>query len=194
MIITSDGFIEIDITDEMFARAKTKADEMGALRNSIRNGQGNLAGFLGEEVVLTAWGCAESQNTYQHDVTFEGVTFEVKSKDRTVPPRLDYMASVANYNPRQRADFYVFTSLVRPNKDDRLFFTKGYVIGIMSKEDYLRQATFMKKGQIDPTDPRGWTIKADCYNLAYQHLHRFHDWVSVATILPASAHHDLVGM
>ena len=172
MNITTDGFIEIEITSEMTARAKEKADEMGELRNSIRRGQGNLAGFLGEEVVLAAWGGSESHNTFQHDITFEDVTFEVKTKDRTVAPRIDYEASVANFNTRQTADFYVFVSLYRVKETGD--YTRGYVIGVIEKEAYKKQATFLRVGDVDPSN--GWKVSADCYNLPYKELARFDAW------------------
>jgi hypothetical protein len=172
MNITSDGFIEIEITPEMTARAQEKAQEMGELRNSIRRGQGNLAGFLGEEVVLAAWSGSESHNTFQHDITFEDVTFEVKTKDRTVEPRADYEASVANFNTRQQADFYVFVSLFRPKGTQE--YQRGYVIGVIEKEAYKQQANFLRVGDTDPSN--GWRVSADCYNLPYEKLVSFKDW------------------
>ena len=42
--------IEIQITDDIKTIAKNKANEMGRLRNSITDGEGNLAGFIGEAV------------------------------------------------------------------------------------------------------------------------------------------------
>lgn len=170
MRITDDGFIEIDITEDMITRARIKAEEMGELRNSIRRGAGNLAGFLGEEVVLAAWNGSESCNTFQHDVTFDGTTFEIKTKDRTVPPRLSYEASVANYNARQDADFYVFVSLLRREN----VYVKGWVCGIIAKRDYETMATFLRKGDIDPSN--GWVVSADCFNLGYRWLTRFETW------------------
>lgn len=172
MIITHDGFIEVVITDEMISRAAAKDREMGELNNSIRNGDGNLCGFLGEEVVLAAWNGSTSQNTYQHDITFEEISFEVKSKDRTVAPLLEYESSVAKFNTRQRADFYVFTSLLRRKgtKD----YTKGYVLGIIDKQEYFEKATFLRVGDIDPSN--NWKVRADCYNLHYRHLTRFSNW------------------
>lgn len=178
-VVTDEGFLRLTVLPEDYEWAKARAEEMGALNNSIREGAGNLAGFLGESLVRRAFGC-DQENTYNFDLRFgddEGnATFEAKTKDRTVPPRLDYMASVANFNTRQQADYYVFISLVRPDQNDRSFFSEGYVVGLLRKTDYLSAATFMKKGQIDPTDSRGWKIKADCYNLAYRSLHRFDAW------------------
>jgi hypothetical protein len=172
MNITREGFIEIDITQEMVDRASEKAQEMGELRNSIRRGSGNLAGFLGEEIVLAAWGGSESHNTYQHDITFEGTSFEVKTKDRTVAPRAGYEASVANFNTAQRADFYVFVSLYRVKETGD--YTRGYIIGIIQKETYKDRAKFLKVGDVDPSN--GWKVSADCYNLPYDDLVKFENW------------------
>ena len=41
--------IEVEITEKMKQRAWRKAREMGKLKNSITKGDGNIAGFLGEE-------------------------------------------------------------------------------------------------------------------------------------------------
>jgi len=43
--------IEVKITELMKKRAWHKARSMGKLKNSILQGGGNIAGFLGEEVV-----------------------------------------------------------------------------------------------------------------------------------------------
>jgi hypothetical protein len=169
MKILDNGFIEVEITSEMVSRASEKAKEMGALRNSIRRGEGNLAGFLGEEVVLKAFPGSTSHNTYQHDITMEHLSIEVKTKDRTVEPRIDYEASVANFNTSQKADFYVFVSLYRPkNTQD---YQRGFVLGVIEKEAYKDKATYLKVGDIDPSN--GWEVKAACYNLPYSRLVRF---------------------
>lgn len=167
MIITDDGFIEVDITPDMYSRAEANAAALGELRNSIRRGEGNLCGFLGEEVVKIAFPGSTSQNTFQHDVDYDGCTFEVKTKDRTVRPKWDYEASVANFNARQNADYYVFVSLLRRGD----VYVRGYVTGFISKADYMAKATFLKVGDYDPTN--GWRVSADCYNVPYFELHNF---------------------
>ena len=42
--------IEVKITEDMKKRAWAKSREMGVIKNSIMKGDGNIAGFLGEEV------------------------------------------------------------------------------------------------------------------------------------------------
>jgi hypothetical protein len=160
--------IEIEITPEMIARAQTKSQAMGSLNNSIRNGRGNLCGFLGEICVETLLG-AQENNTYQFDLVWNGVELEVKTKDRTVKPCAEFDASVANYNARQTADCYVFVSLLRNKSSGQ--YTHGYVMGLMPKTEYIQRARFMRKGDIDPSN--GWEVSADCYNLPYGDLYHF---------------------
>ena len=169
MGIDENGFIRVEITQEMMEIAKAKAKDLGVLKNSIRKGEGNLVGFLGEELVLVAFPGSKSENTYQHDISTSDLTFEVKSKDRTVDPLLHYEASVANYNTSQRADYYVFTSIFRDKKTNA--YTHGHIIGMVGKDSYKQMATFLNVGDIDPSN--GWEVKAACYNLPYRELTRF---------------------
>ena len=176
MKINEHNFLEIDITQDMMQRAQHKAAQLGQLKNSIRSGKGNLVGFLGEEIVLAAKADAVSCNeksgkvAYNHDIIFEdsGITVEVKSKDRTVFPSPNYEASVADFNTRQETDCYVFTSIYRPDKNNPLLYTKGHILGFISKSDYYSKCKFWKKGDIDPSN--GWVVSADCYNLPYFEL------------------------
>ena len=48
-------------------RARKKAIDMGRIANSITNGGGNLAGFIGE-IVVTDYIKAKEQNTYDYDI------------------------------------------------------------------------------------------------------------------------------
>ena len=43
--------IEVKVTNDMFLTAREKSVEVGKLNNSILNGGGNLAGFIGEIIV-----------------------------------------------------------------------------------------------------------------------------------------------
>lgn len=168
MTITPEGFFRVQITADMLATAQAKSAEMGTLKNSIRKGKGNLAGFLGEEIVLVAFPGSISNNSYNHDIDFDGVRLEVKTKDRTVSPSLDYDVSIANFNTRQDADFYVFVSLFRDKKTNQ--YTHGFVCGMIDKATYRSKSTFYRKGDIDPSN--GWVVSADCHNLPISDLAR----------------------
>ena len=150
--------IEVDISDDIISNAKIKADEMGSLNNSIRKGDGNLVGFIGEYVVADYLD-GTINNTYDYDITHCNVRIDVKTKECTSPPKPYYECSIAGYNTKQQCDVYVFT---------RVCNRKCWILGWMLKEDYFKRAKFMKKGQIDTSN--NFTVKADCYNLAISDL------------------------
>lgn len=152
----------------MIERAQAEADRIGHLRNSIRDGAGNLVGCIGEQAFLELFPGAVSDNTFQHDIRMDDITIECKTKDRTVSPRLDYEASVANANTSQQAEYYVFMSVLRDSATNR--YIRAYFCGIISKKEYFEKATFLEAGTVDPSN--GWRVKASCWNLPYRELDR----------------------
>jgi len=150
--------IEIKITQDIRERAQEKADEMGRLNNSIRQGEGNLVGFMGEQIVANYLNaCVE--NTYDYDIMMHGAKLDVKTKECTSPPKPHYECSIAAYNTKQKCNAYVFTRICQDT---------CWILGWMPKEAYFKKAKFMQKGQIDPSN--NFVVRADCYNLAIQDL------------------------
>ena len=81
--------IETPIPDGWRLTAEWMADDMGELNNSIRRGEGNMYGFLGELLFIDLTG-AYHNNTYDWDVELaDGSTVDVKTKCVTSPPK-DY--------------------------------------------------------------------------------------------------------
>lgn len=153
--------IEVAISATMLVESRDKAAEMGRLRNSILNGAGNIAGFIGEAIAQQVLG-GERINTYDYDLILpSGITIDVKTKQTSVKPLETYECSIAALNTTQECDYYCF---VRVKND----FTVGWYLGVYRKEDYLRDAIFMKKGTVDASN--GYTVKSDCYNLKISSL------------------------
>jgi hypothetical protein len=158
--------IEIEITEEMKRRAWRKAREMGKLNNSITKGDGNIAGFLGEEVANSVIGGTVT-NTYDYDIISgdqQLITWDVKTKRCTSPPKDYYDCSVAAFNTKQKCDRYVFVRI--ENKNGR--WGRAWILGWYDKNQYFKDARFLKKGQIDPDN--NFKVKADCYNIAIKDL------------------------
>jgi hypothetical protein len=157
--------IEVSINKFLLGMARQKAEEMGKLNNSITAGEGNLAGFLGEFIAAQEIG-AEVNNTYEYDLlvgdTANLIRIDVKTKRCTSKPRDFYECSIADYNTKQNCDIYVFTRLLW-HKAKPQVWERGWLLGWLPKKDYFEQATFLKKGQVDPSN--NYTVKADCYNL-----------------------------
>lgn len=153
--------IEVAITPTMLVEARDKAAEMGKLHNSITSGAGNIAGFIGEAIAQQVLG-GKLDNTYDYDLVLDnGTKIDVKTKQTSVKPLDSYDCSIANLNTKQQCDYYAF---VRVKND----FTVGWYLGVYSKELYMRDAVFMKKGTVDPSN--GYVVKSDCWNLKINKL------------------------
>jgi len=155
-------------TEAQIARAKRMADELGELNNSITHGEGNAHGFLGEILVAEAIG-AEHSNSFDYDLilpTKKGpITIDVKTKRCASTPWPNYECSIADYNPDQQCEFYVFVRILEN-------FEMAWIVGKIKKEDYYKKAVFRTKGQKDPNGLKGvdFHFTADCYNLAINAL------------------------
>ena len=69
---------------------------MGAIRNSIRRGAGNAVGFLAEIMLADYLGC-ERTPCKDYDLTWNGTTIDVKTKETTVPPRTITIAALQRH-------------------------------------------------------------------------------------------------
>lgn len=154
--------IKLNIQTEDIVLAKQKSQEMGKLNNSIRKGEGNIIGFLGEILFIREFGGTHS-NTYDYDVIFNDKKIDIKTKETTVEPKSYYYASVAAFNTKQKCDAYYF---VRIKKD----LSVGWLLGGMLKSEFFSKAIFNKAGEEDPTSHLGWRFRADCYNLEIKDL------------------------
>ena len=145
----------------MLVEARDKAVEMGQLYNSITRGGGNIAGFLGEAIAQKVLG-GSLENTYDYDLVLDnGIKVDVKTKQTGYVPLDSYDCSIAALNTKQECDYYCF---VRVKKD----FSVGWYLGVYSKQDYINDAVFMKKGDLDPSN--GYVVKSDCYNIKISQL------------------------
>ena len=146
---------EVKIIKSMLVDASNRARELGILRHSISKGMGNVAGMLGEEIVLKVLG-GKLESNYDYDILLpDGSTTDVKTKLTTVKPLPEYSCSVSAYNIRQKCDSYSF---VRVKKD----LTIGWYLGTIGKLDFFNEARFVEKGAIDPTNK--YKARTSCFN------------------------------
>jgi hypothetical protein len=156
-------YTEVYLTPEMIDKAEAMASDMGRLNRSITNGERNSAGFLGELVFEDWYPEAIRDNTFEHDFIFHGAKVDVKTKVRAYKPRHYYEVSVSAYR-LQKADVYFFVSLL----EEKNRYTKAYLLGWASKNDFLQNARLMKKGEVDPLN--NFKVSSDCYNLEISKL------------------------
>lgn len=162
----------IEFTKDMLVSAKIRADSLGVLNNSITNGRGNLAGFIGEEAIAGYLG-ASIVGTFNHDIILKnGESLEVKTKRRSVVPAPYFEGSIAEKSTHQKPDIYAFMStygkLVNGTRDKYCKLYSVWLCGFISYGDFFDKAVFYKKGT---KFSNGFTSKADMYNLPYSKLH-----------------------
>jgi hypothetical protein len=159
--------ILVDVTIDMINFAIEESKRLGVLNNSIRNGNGNIVGVLGELAVLKHFKEATKVKSYEYDVEYQGKKIEVKSQQRKVIPTESYDVNVSNYNPNQTADYYFFTSVTFRNN----CFESVYLLGYYPKNEYIKTARLIKKGEVDLTN--NWICSADCYSMQIKDLFKF---------------------
>lgn len=154
---------EFNIEDYQIEHAKSKAHELGILKNSIRKGEGNFVGFLGEECVSKNY-AMNIKNSYDYDLEYFGCKFDVKTKLVRTKPQDNYECSVYDFNTKQKCDYYVFVRIL----DD---FKKGWVLGFIPKEMFYSRAIKHKKGDIDTSN--NFIFPSDAWNLPHSSLLEF---------------------
>ena len=149
--------IEVPITGQMIADAKEEADTFkDNLKNSAVNGELTYIGLLGEMLCKTAIWKFKGPSTYDYDVTLNGSKWDVKSKRRSVLPRMDYSVSVCNLNGRQKCDYYIFTSVC-------LGKMVGHVLGYYPSDLFWRDCAMINKRGGDGDN--GFSALATTYNM-----------------------------
>jgi hypothetical protein len=162
--------IEVRVTDEMRGAAVNAASRIKHMHNSITKLDGLPAGYLGEYIVAEHYG-AQLWNTQDYDLVFpDGTKVDVKTKRRTVVPKLSYEGSVSDFNTSQKCDIYVFVSVMKN-------LSRGWIMGYYPRDEYYEVATFLRKGSIDPSN--GFRVRADCHNVPYSILRQ---WEENATV------------
>lgn len=151
---------EVEITASMIEKAKKKAANIGALKNSLTKGGGNLAGFLGEELVTSLLPSSLHKSTKDYDLIYtnkkgEDVKIEVKTKRRGVEPLPHYTCHVTGTSTHQKTDIYIFCQVNMRKEPYR-----GWVLGWISAEDFYKTAEFKRKGEVDGY---GHKERADSY-------------------------------
>lgn len=146
------------LTPAAITEVAARAAARGQLNDrTLMKGDGNAAGFTGEELVR-AYLPFLMQDRENRDFDFytdiiptgpQGsarvltpmrFTFDVKSRRIKVAPRLDFDCKIPVYQvKRQKCDAYIFTA---PREDMR----GGWLLGWISKADFMARAAYHKKG------------------------------------------------
>ena len=150
-------------SQDQIQRAKELFD-FRVLNNSITQGDGNLAGALGEIIVCDHYN-ASHENTYDYDLIIKEKKIDVKTKrhNQELSPTPNWAAAVSNFNTHQKCDYYCFVGMGYD-------LSVAYIFGFMQKDDFYQKSIFGKKGEIDPFGNGVWTFSSDCYVMRVKDL------------------------
>ena len=162
------------ITKEILWLAEKRIEDDPIFKNSIRGKEANLIGSIGEvlferciqDAGLTLEKETGEKEKYNHDfVIGEEFTVDVKTKDRNVPPKLNYDCTVAQKTlDHQEPDFFYFISLLKKKG----IFTDGYLLGAIDTPNLLIRGEKWKEGDIDARN--GKSIRVDCVSIEIKNL------------------------
>lgn len=171
------GYRRLVLSKELIDLALDRAGSLPVFDYSHRKEQANLVGCIGE-VVFEAFLRRheiefrdETVSTRRDYLVADALAIDVKTKDRTVPPRRDYDNSVPLYNhDHQRPDYYYFISLRRDGQpsSDPYRFKEAYILGGIGIAQLDTIGVHWKKGEVDPSNgTKFWT---DCLNVRMDQL------------------------
>lgn len=165
-LIGTNNAVRVSFTKEQYdravARSKSHPDRTTDPR-SITRGHGLITGCLGEIIVedflLHVKQCDDHDRDLKDKFNFDllmadGTTIEVKSKGHGVSdcPSF-YDASVSAFNPRQKADYYVFVRVHGKRLRDSYGFDhsnseKAWICGMKAKDEIIQPHRLMKRGTV----------------------------------------------
>ena len=160
-------------------KAIERAEGLPIYEGSHRGAKANEVGCLGEivmEIFFKEHDIAykDDRVSTQHDyVIKEKYTLDVKTKDRTVPPRSYYDCSVPLYNhEHQRPDYYYFVSLFRDKKyvnaNDIRRFKEAFICGGKDLQSLEKEGKQWEAGETDPSN--NTTFWTACINIRMDKL------------------------
>ncbi len=186
-MITQENIITLPVSDLIRQKAYEFANPLGENYNqkTIRKDNiGRHVGFIGELMTLKYlhnngiiydWQNFDPKKpNYNFDININGIKVDIKTKDRTVDPKLNYDCSIAGYS-KQHCDYYVFISLTRADTS----YHTAHILGYMPHDEYYEKSKAWKKGDIDPSN--GWKVSIDCFNLPIQNLYPISDLCKIIT-------------
>jgi len=155
--------LQIKIRSKNLQRAQNRSKNFTGSKSTFSKGS-HIYGFLSEEIFLDNFG-GELIDNRDFDIWVEGLgAIDLKTKVCTSAPKPEYSCSVASYQMKNKCDYYAF---FRTMKD------KSYTwfLGIISKDRFLKEAEFIKKGTRDG----GFVHRVDTYSIPISKLESFHE-------------------
>lgn len=151
----------LNISDTLWVQARKNSIKLGQLPNSFTNGEGNLAGMIGE-LTVAKYLNVKLDNTYDYDMIYKDIKIDVKTKRTSVEPK-DYYLCTVPAKRLQACDVYYFTRVLSN-------YSQVYLLGWIKASDFIDDSKLFLKGEQEPdTD---FVFKQDCYAIPIRLLNK----------------------
>lgn len=155
----------IKVSDEILQHSQYQVDHYDFGKRYFANGdkEQQLTGVIGQSIIMNMFdqgyvdgskGCDDGT-----DIDLDGCSIDVKTMGRTVRPQPGYVNNYMACQAKFKTQVLIFCSYNKKNNELT-------VCGWIPKEDFLKKATFCKKGT--PRLRRNGTsffVKADMYEI-----------------------------
>lgn len=148
---------EINIKNSIINKARNRAAAQKDNKFTLASG-GKLYGLIAEEIFLDIYG-GKLDNTQNYDILSKIGKIDIKAKSCRSTPKLEYTASVADYQKNHKTDYYFFFRI----KND---LTVAWILGGLTKEEFYKKSKFLAKGQKDGN----FTCRADMNSVLISEL------------------------
>jgi hypothetical protein len=137
------------ITPEQLEKAKHR-NTFGILKNSLKNGEGNYLGSVGEIVLIDHYKNKgvkfEDGQKYDYDFIINDYKIDVKTQSLKYKPKPNFTCHIPNFNIKQDCDFYAFMFINLETND-------AYCEGMIRKKDWKLIAKLKKQGEMGYVKP-----------------------------------------
>jgi len=137
------------ITPEQLEKAKHR-NTFGILKNSLKNGEGNYLGSVGEIVLIDHYKNKgvkfEDGQKYDYDFIINDFKVDVKTQSIKYKPKPNFTCHIPNFNIKQDCDFYAFMFINLETND-------AYCEGMIRKKDWKLIAKLKKQGEMGYVKP-----------------------------------------
>jgi len=137
------------ITQEQLEKAKHR-NTFGVLKNSLKNGEGNYLGSVGEIVLIDYYKNREVKfedgQNYDYDFIINDYKIDVKTQSMKYKPKPYFTCHIPNFNIKQDCDFYAFMFINLETND-------AYCEGMIRKKDWKLISKLKKQGEMGHVKP-----------------------------------------
>jgi len=129
-----------------------------ANKKSLSGSKSKMRGIIGEVLFKSKYSIAKYIDCYDYDFLLKDKKIDIKTKFINVFPNENMFVNV-KAEPLQDTDFYYFVMVLSNLK-------YAWHLGYISKDDFLREATLRKKGEVKDN----FTFDFDHYELPIKKL------------------------